>query len=195
MRRWLIAVPLALTAVLTVAVGPSAAKGQVDKIVLSGPGIEGKVSLTDRRLLRELNMGVLEDMGSGRRMRAPRSGDGYELTRYFREPAVRNRPPRYARFGTVRYYPPEKGGRGYVFHESTTGALRANWYDGAWFRATAAGDRAMRRVLARHVVPKESSAGIDGNVVLIAALGLLAGLGFLALRRAGARQARSRAAA
>jgi hypothetical protein len=173
------AVLLALILILVTA-DASFAKAQVEKVVIRGPGISGKVSLTDRSLLRALAMGGLEDVGRNVES-APKVGDGYELTRYFSD-----RLPGDVPVDRVHYFPTSGRGPGYVFHHSTTGSARANWYDGRWFVATPSGDRAMRRVLARYVVrpkPSAATAAVSWPFVALGAIALAAGLGFLVLRR------------
>jgi hypothetical protein len=179
MRRAL----LLFLAVLAIAPDVALAKGRLEKVVIRGPGITRPVTLTDPYLLRALAMGGLEDMGriTERPMPAPKVGKGFELARY-----VDDRLPGDAPVERAHYYPNPDGGPGYVFHHSTTGALRANWYDGQWFVATPNGDRAMRRVLARYDVrtkPAAATSGTGWPFVPIGAIALMAGLAIVVRRR------------
>ncbi|MCZ2099888.1 MAG: hypothetical protein LC121_27220, partial [Anaerolineae bacterium] len=53
---------------------------------------------------------------------------------------------RYVAFDAVRYYPNPDGGRGYVNYLGIING--SSEYDGKWFRANAAGEAALRAVIA-----------------------------------------------
>lgn len=123
------------------------AKGPPAKAVLSGPGLQGEVAITDAQALAPLALGVLEDFTGGA-IQAPgeRATDAnrYTLVSYFDDGNGSYRP-----FDRLYYYPDPSGGRGYILYEGLR--ISGGWseYDGKWFNATPEGDQSMRRLLER----------------------------------------------
>jgi hypothetical protein len=117
------------------------AKGPPDKMSITGPGLQGVAEVTDTDLIGKLGMAEFENFG--REVEAPgiSQEQSYEITRYFRD----NDGKTYHPFDHIRYYPLASGEPGYVFY---IGIINGSGpYDGKWYRATLAGDNAMRRVL------------------------------------------------
>ncbi len=110
-----------------------------DRLTISGPGLDGTVTITDPVTLAAFKLGAMEDLSAGPIAAPHVTGDGYQITRYFGGDFS---------FASLRYYP-DANGRGYVY-----------WQDGAklegsqtpfnkqWLAVTPAGDAAMKQLLA-----------------------------------------------
>lgn len=142
--RCMLSLMIVLTIVGLAADSRAEAKGPVDKVTISGPGLEEPIEITDTKTTEFLSMAMLEDFG--RHIVAPdRLGPGYELTRSFR---LEN--GSYQPFDRVAYYPDLYGGSGYVNYIG----IDNGWseYDGQWFRAQDKGDKILRQILFEHDV-------------------------------------------
>jgi hypothetical protein len=148
-RQLVLRLALVLVGAL-VAVPPALAKGPPDKVSISGPWLEEEIEVTDSGLLEDLAMGTFTDF---RQIAAPRVGAGYELVRY-----SKTQSGTYRAFDRLRYYP-RHSGRGYVFYVGIEGG--SSEYDGKWFHATASGEAALRRLLARPDVPAAVPASLS----------------------------------
>jgi hypothetical protein len=159
-------------------VSPVLAKGPPDKAVISGPGITGEVAITDAATLADMGLGSLEDFQSP--LNAPsQTAAGYQIDRFFRNGGT------FQPFDRLVYYPPASGERGRIFYAGmAVVGYGSSDYDGKWFRATAAGDAAMQRLLG-HLAPQlglpatgtiSSRAGL---VTLLVGLLLIVGAGYL----------------
>jgi hypothetical protein len=126
---------------------PVYAKGPPDKIVISGPGLNESVTITELSVLQHLGLGALEDFGQRIDPQPQRPG-GYQIDRLVRQGAS------YWTFDRLTYYPPAPGERGVIFYAG----LRAvsggsSEYDGQWFYATPTGDTSMTR-LVTEILPR-----------------------------------------
>jgi|GEM_PF-1907859 len=176
----MIPIILAVAVAALLATSPALAKGPPDKLIISGPGIAAPVEITDAAALRDLGLGGLEELAAPLEP-PPQISGGYQLDRFFRHGSG------YQIFDRAVYYPPAAGGRGVVFYPGLS-AVGGGWseYDGGWFQATAAGDAAMRQLLARPelqpALPATSRAPspVPGPGATLAAL-LLLGAGAVVL--------------
>lgn len=168
---------LLVCVVLLLMASPAYAKGPPDKVVISGPGLDGSVAITDVSALQYLGLGALEDFGQRIDPQPQRRG-GYQIDRLVRQGAS------YWTFDQLMYYPPAPGERGVIFYAG----LRAvgsgsSEYDGQWFYATAAGDTSMTRILTeilpRPMLPTTGAVGESiGTPLVWAVLLLLSGVAF-----------------
>jgi hypothetical protein len=85
-------------------------------------------------------MASLEDFAAGPLDEPAGLGEGYTLERQFQNGRA------FQSFDRVTYFPDPNGERGYVRYEGIVNGWSD--YDGKWFRATAKGDAAMRRIIA-----------------------------------------------
>lgn len=165
---------LLISVALLVLTSPAFAKGSPDKILISGPGLDESVAITDTSALQHLSLGALEDFGQRIDPQPQRLG-GFQIDRLVRQGAS------YWTFDRLTYYPPAPGERGVIFYAG----LRAvgsgsSEYDGQWFYATSAGDTSMARLLTellpRPTLPATGAVGEPmGTLLMWAALLLLSG--------------------
>jgi hypothetical protein len=120
--------------------GQASAKGVATYVVITGPGIHAPIIVRGAAAnplgfsLMQITCATEYVCGSAV---APRHrGPAYTLTR--------------DRFDRVRYYPNLAGGRGYIYYVGLLNGMSE--YDRRWFRATAAGERALRHILVAHGV-------------------------------------------
>ena len=157
---------------------PALAKGPPDKAVIRGPGLTGEIAITDATMLSDMGLGSLEDFQSP--LDAPsQTAAGYQIDRFFRSGGT------FQPFDRLVYYPPASGERGRIFYAGmAVVGYGSSDYDGKWFRATAAGDAAMQRLIG-HLAPQlglpatgtiSSRAGL---VTLLVGLLLIVGAGRL----------------
>jgi hypothetical protein len=115
-----------------------------DTAFISGPGLQGRVAITEAHVLAVLRLGGLEAFDQGA-IPAPPVQAGYLITRYFYEGTFN--------FGVLRYYPARAGARGYVYFADGPD-LRGDHtaYHHQWFYTTPAGDAVLRAWLQPHGV-------------------------------------------
>ncbi|MCZ7544878.1 MAG: hypothetical protein M5R40_15750 [Anaerolineae bacterium] len=110
MRRWFTGI-LAVT-LAVVAVRAASAKGTADRILVTGPGIDGALAVTDRAITSLLSVGALEDFMAGAVEPPADLSGGYALQRQFAAGTGA-----YQTFDRVAYHPDPEGGRGYIYYE------------------------------------------------------------------------------
>lgn len=131
-----------LLASILLVVMPVSAKGPVDRIILTGPTIEGELILTDTAVVHPLSMAMLEDFMAGALDEPADLGDVYyELERQYELPTGE-----YQTFDRVKYYP-----SGYVFYMG----IENGWseYDDKWFPAKPEAQMAMATALNEDAAP------------------------------------------
>ena len=150
--------PIVVIIMLFLSLHPVLAKGPPDKLIISGPGTPGEVTVTDVALLADVGLGSLEEFSTI----SPPAGlvQSYEVTRYFKNGEI------FTPFDRLHYYVDPTGGRGYIFYDGLSFDHNSGWseYDGKWFRASAAGDIAMRALL-KHIgaAPKAGILSATGS--------------------------------
>ncbi|MAS37890.1 MAG: hypothetical protein CL610_28095 [Anaerolineaceae bacterium] len=120
---WMMGMVLLLTAL------PVWAKGQSDRIVLTGPTIDGEVIVSNPQMVALLSMGRLEDFNQ--RVDQPALTEDapyYELERQYEIPAGR-----FQTFDRVRYYPVEGTQPSYIHYLGIVNG--SSEYDNRWFMA------------------------------------------------------------
>jgi hypothetical protein len=123
--------------VLLLLIVPVSAKGPSDRIVFTGPTIEGELVVTDPTLTMSLSMASLEDFMAGALTEPENPGDVYyELERQF--VFQKGRPETFDR---ARYYP-EVQAVHYIGIENGSSE-----YDGKWYPATDQGIGAIEALL------------------------------------------------
>jgi hypothetical protein len=135
--RSILLLALALTATAALA------KGDFDRITISGPGLQGEVEVTDRPTLDAL--GMISLTGSFSEIDAPTApGNGYEITRSYWD-AGRDA---FIAFDHVMFYPGEDGATPIVQYIGIMNG--SSEYDGDWFQPTEEAARAMDAIVAEH---------------------------------------------
>jgi hypothetical protein len=110
------------------------------KAFLSGPGLEGRVEITDPDVLATLRLGGLEDMETGRVKEPESPGEGYEIVRYFEEGEFR--------YGDLVYYPARGGEHGLVYFEDGPDTVGDHSpFHKTWLLTTTEGERTFSRYL------------------------------------------------
>lgn len=189
-----------LIAVLSVMAIPTiaSAKGTSNLIVITGPGIQGELQITDTESLEPLSMGMLETFPNALK-NAPDvdPNSGYTLSRYFASLGSGGKQT-YQHFDTVIFYLNPSGGPAYVYYEGIYNG--SSEYDGKWFLASRDGEQAMKRVIAAATalvpavpavvsVRSELKPDISSlTIVVVAALVAALGAGAWAMRPRPARQ-------
>src|SRR5215831_15966806 len=110
-----------------------------DKVLISGPGIEGQAQVKDARALAIFRLGDLEDFDTldPRSTATPRVGAGYKIVRFFYGGDFD--------FARLTYYPNPSGGRGYLYFEDGP-MLQGNHtpYDETWLYAKPDAEQKLR---------------------------------------------------
>jgi hypothetical protein len=121
------------------------AKGQPEKLVVSGTGLRGRVEVNDPQLI--LQLWDIADFGGvhgANALESPPHTNGYQIDAY--DPGVFDT----GAWERMVYYPNLSRSGGYVFYFGYLGV--GDYKDekkDKWFPATPWGDAAMRRLLAR----------------------------------------------
>jgi hypothetical protein len=123
------------------------AKGRVDRIVLTGPAVEGEMILNEPSLVAALSMGSLEDFLAG----AFEEPDGKGVAYYDLERQMQVSADRFQTIDRVRFYPGEGIQPGFVHYLG----LENGWteYDGDWFFARPEATAAFRTAFNAHAQP------------------------------------------
>lgn len=157
--------------ILTIGSHVALAKGPANKIVITGPGVEGELEITDQETLNSLSMTRLEDFLHGQLENPPLVGDeGYEMTRYFETGPEQFRP-----FDKVVYYPVPEEGRGYIFYDGIIDG--SSEYDDHWFNATPEGYATMQRILSGDEIASYLILSDDKNSIQLISPETLAAVG------------------
>jgi hypothetical protein len=133
------------------------AQGNFARLVISGGGLAEPVESTEPALLGFWSFSDFPTM----QVAPPTvAGEGYAIERHSGHgPSAWDR---------LRYYPNASGVGGYLFYEGLlNGASR---YDGQWYLVSAAGDAALRRILAEQTA---SGHALPEPYFLITVIGLL----------------------
>src|SRR5262245_25443732 len=126
-----------------------------DKATISGPGLAGEVTITDKESLAAQRLGALEDFDQGV-IPPPSVGAGYIVTRYFYNGSFN--------FAQLHYYPSTAGLRGYIYFDDGPD-LRGDHtpYHQKWLYATAQGDAAMQRLLTQLGATRQGSTNAEST--------------------------------
>lgn len=127
--------PLSLLALLLLTPCAILAKGIPTHVMIYGPGLPGRVDITDPSRLSLLGTAGLEQVPTTIPA-PPVTGPGYEIER--------------GGFDRVRYYPDPAGGRGFVYYVGIING--SSEYDGHWYYASAGGEQALRSILTEYGV-------------------------------------------
>ncbi len=121
------------------------AKGPPDRVTIAGPGLAEPITITDPEVLEAFSFYQFNDLEN--RVDAPESpGAGYVITRFVMQRAAGRMAVE--PWDRVIYYPAEPGG--YVFFEGLVDPNMWTEGQGHWYRASAAGEAAMRQILVAH---------------------------------------------
>jgi hypothetical protein len=115
------------------------AKGPPYKVTISGPGIQGRIVVTDPQLLDAFAIYGFNDLE--RRIDPPQVelGGGYRITRYADEETA---------WDYLTYYLNPAGGLGYLFFDGLDPSIGTTQGQGMWYLPSEDGDAAMKRILA-----------------------------------------------
>jgi hypothetical protein len=124
--------------------GVAAKGGSFTQVVISGDSIDNPIVITDDLILDSFSIYNFADL-SEPLSEVPMVGDGYTITRGY---WVSN--SSFLAFDEVTYYPANDGALGYIYYDGLT----SGWseYNRAWYRMTAEGERAMRRIIGNYRV-------------------------------------------
>jgi hypothetical protein len=127
---------------------PIRAKGPADKAILTGPGIDSGVEITDLDVLTALGFGSLESFErGGLPMPTSATGTYYELVRYLKEGDD------FIAWDRLRYYPQTADQYGNIFYVGLESDDMWSEFDGKWYTARPDGDAAMRKLIAAYAKP------------------------------------------
>ncbi len=135
--------PVAIVLILSLLpCGVALAKGPPSKTTISGPSLAGEVEVTDPELLQAFSF--FQFARVDRKIEPPlEPGEGYLVTRYVQDRG------KLRAWDRAIYYPSPKGEPGIIFLEGLIGPSYSQ-FDGHWYRASADGDAAMRKILTEH---------------------------------------------
>jgi hypothetical protein len=152
------------------------AKGQIQKVVLTGPGINTPIEITDQAFLDSWNSllgmedGVSYPQEGKPLSQAPHVEVGYDLVRYMQEPDGQS----YV-WDRLRYYPNAAGQPGYTFY---IGLESGEWvYNRQWFQVTPHGEAMMQQELARFARSSSAPRALPPTGRAVLAQEWLVGLG------------------
>jgi hypothetical protein len=146
-KRLFVSLFILVSVVLIIPQRSVIAKGPVTKIIISGPGIDGNVEVTDMTLLAGLSLGEFE-LFNVSVIDLPSLSEGYEIARYMEEPGQKP-----FHFDDVRYFPSSTEGKtGYLYFVGIVGGQSE--YDGRWYYVSERGEAAMHKLLKTLVRPK-----------------------------------------
>lgn len=111
-----------------------------DKLLLSGPGLDGEVEVVGAEKLIGLSPEAFMDFTTPADP-AAQAAPGFEMVRYYK-----GRDGQYEAFDRLRYHPNPQGGRGAVYYLKALG-YGPGHNEGRWFAASTAGDAVMGRLL------------------------------------------------
>ena len=111
-----------------------------DKLLLSGPGLDGEVEIVGAEKLIGLSPEAFMDFTTPADP-AAKDAPGYAMVRYYK-----GRDGRYEAFDRLRYHPNPQGGRGAVYYVKALG-YGPGHNEGRWFAASVTGDAAMECLL------------------------------------------------
>lgn len=117
------------------------AKGPPYKVTISGPGIQGRIVVTDPAILDAFGFYGFNDLE--RQIDPPQIelGEGYRITRYADEETP---------WDTLTYYLNPEGGLGYLFFDGLDPSIGSTQGQGMWYLPSEDGDAAMKRILAEY---------------------------------------------
>ena len=127
-----------LVLVATTAFAPAWPDQPPDKVLISGPGIEGQVEIKEPQALAIFRLGHLEDLNTVVAT-PPQDKAGYKIVRFFYGGTFD--------FARLTYHP-DPGGRGYLYWEDGP-ALTGNHtpYDAQWMYVNASSESELRSLL------------------------------------------------
>ena len=111
-----------------------------DKLLLSGPGLDGEVEIVGAERLIGLSPEAFMDFTTAADP-AAEAAPGYEMVRYYK-----GGDGQYEAFDRLRYHPNPQGGRGAVYYIKALG-YGPGHNEGRWFAASVTGDAAMTCLL------------------------------------------------
>jgi hypothetical protein len=124
---------------LALSVEIALAKGPPDRVTIEGPRLDTPIEISDVNVLMAFSFFQFEDVN--KQIEEPSGpAEGYLITRYIEEAGEM------IPWDRLVYYPEWSGDGGIVFVEGLIGP-NSTEFDGSWYRASTAGDAAMRQIL------------------------------------------------
>jgi hypothetical protein len=179
-RRKLTLVLIAAFALIPLSV--ALAKGPPEQVTISGPGIDGEITIANSNVLNAFSFYQFNDLT--RIMDEPPqvTGAGYKITRWL----TQQRQGKYQLFpwDTLTYYPDPAGGPGYIFFDGLDPSIGGTQGQGEWFLASEDGGRAMKEIIAsKAAAPSAPSAVPVAGPIMATLIGLIvASAGVMAMR-------------
>lgn len=150
------------------------AKGAPARITIEGPGISGKLEITDEELLAPFGWGEFADFSTPVDERTHTAG-GYTLTRYVLMGGTTLRS-----LDTFTYFPGQGDERGVVYYKGIIDKkfiYGGSPYDGQWFRVSTEGESAFQRIVQAYGIPTREDSFL--NLVIPVEMGAWLSYGFL----------------
>ena len=141
MRKGIVLLAIAIGVGLLAPAPGALAKGPPAKVVISGPGLEKELELTDAKTMNVLGMATFEDVETVAYPEATLTSV-YVITRYFRDGGV------YRPFDQVLYAVGNSRTQGYVYYVG----IYNGWgpYDNKWFATHRDSEDVLRNVLIKN---------------------------------------------
>jgi hypothetical protein len=157
------------------------AKGPPEQVTISGPGIDGEITIADSNVLNAFSFYQFNDLN--RRLDEPPQveGDGYKITRWLTQQKQGTR--QLLPWDTLTYYPDPAGGPGYVFFDGLDPSIGSTEGQGRWFLASEEGGAAMQAIIRAHPVRHDPRAAYPSTTLVLAVLLVTLSVAALVLAR------------
>jgi hypothetical protein len=144
------------------------AKGPPEQVTISGPGIDGEITIANSNVLNAFSFYQFNDLT--RIMDEPPqvTGEGYKITRWL----TQRRQGKYQLFpwDYLTYYPDPAGGPGYIFFDGLDPSIGGTEGQGEWFLASEAGGAAIQDIINSNVAAPSTSSAVPVAVPIMAVL-------------------------
>jgi hypothetical protein len=150
LQRGLVKIIVLVVVLLLASASIAFAKGPMDKVVITGPGLKGEIVITDLPTRDALGYLGAIDLARGA-IPKPNVSNGYHVVGYIFDGAT------YKAWEGYTYYPDAAGAMSYIDYEGLVDPNMSSEFDGRWYYATSEADRALRDVIAKNATPAPNS--------------------------------------
>jgi hypothetical protein len=160
-----------IAALMLIPLSVARAKGPPEQVTISGPGINGEITITGSDVLNAFSFYQFNDLN--RILDAPPQieGEGYHITRWLTQQKQGTR--QLLPWDTLTYYPDPAGGPGYVYFDGLDPSIGSTQGQGEWYVASEAGGAAMTAIIANHAAAQRASSKGVPTALPVAALIML----------------------
>jgi hypothetical protein len=144
-----------ITALILIPLSVALAKGPPEQVTISGPGIDGEITIADSKVLNAFSFYQFNDLTRMLDEPPQVQGEGYKITRW----VTQRRQGKHQLFpwDYLTYYPDPAGGPGYLYFDGLDRSIGSTEGQGEWFLASEEGGRAMKEIIASQTAAPTSS--------------------------------------